>query len=121
MPPSGAVFAIVAIGVLQLLLIRGEERFLAAKQGEPYAQYRMLVPRIVPALRGPRVAELARGAARPRWAQAVLAEIYMWGVALSFAVLGWQYNARLLMQCVLVSLGVAMIMRAATMQQRPAA
>lgn len=121
MPPSGAVFAIVAIGVLQLLLIRGEERFLAAKQGEPYAQYRMLVPRIVPALRGPRVAELARGAARPRWAQAVLAEIYMWGVALSFAVLGWQYNARLLTQCVLVSLGVAMIMRAATMQQRPAA
>ena len=45
----------------------------------------------------------------------------MWGVAASFAALGWQYNARLLTQCVLVSLGVAMVVRAAAMQQRPAA
>jgi protein-S-isoprenylcysteine O-methyltransferase Ste14 len=121
MPPSGAVFAIVAIGVLQMLLVRGEERFLAAKLGEPYARYKTLVPRMVPAVRGPSVEALAHGGARPRWVHAAFAEIYMWGVALSFAVLGWQYNARLLTQCVLVSLGVAMIMRAALMQQRPAA
>jgi protein-S-isoprenylcysteine O-methyltransferase Ste14 len=121
MPPSGAVFAIVAVGVLQLLLIRGEERFLAAKLGEPYAEYRALVPRLVPALGGPSDTVLARGGVRPRWLQAVLGEIYMWGVAASFAVLGWQYNARLLTQCVLVWAGVAMIVRAALMEQRPAA
>jgi protein-S-isoprenylcysteine O-methyltransferase Ste14 len=121
MPPSGAVFAIVAIGVLQLLLIRGEEQFLEAKVGEPYAEYKKLVPRLVPAPRGPSESALARGGVRPRWLQAVVGETYMWGVAVSFAALGWQYNARLLTQCVLVWAGVAMIVRAALMQQRPAA
>jgi protein-S-isoprenylcysteine O-methyltransferase Ste14 len=128
MPPSGAVFAIVAIGVLQLLLIRGEERFLAAKLGDAYARYRALVPRLVPPLRGPSENALARGGAAlprrgagPKWLQAVLGEIYFCGVAVSFAALGRQYNARLLTQCVLVSLGVAMVMRAALMRQRPAA
>lgn len=121
MRPSGALFAIVAIGGLQLLLIRGEERFLAAKLGDAYAKYRALVPRLLPALRGPSESALARSGVRARWLQAVLGEIYMWGVAGSFAAVGWQYNARLLTQCVVVSLGVAMIVRAATMQQRPAA
>jgi protein-S-isoprenylcysteine O-methyltransferase Ste14 len=121
MPPSGAAFAIVAIGVLQLLLIRGEERFLAAKLGAPYAEYKKLVPRLLPARRGPSESALAHGGVRPKWLQAVLGEIYFWGVAVSFAALGWQYNARLLTQCVLVWVGVAMIVRAAQMQQRPAA
>ena len=111
MPASGAVFAIVAIGGLQVLLIRGEERFLAAKLGEPYALYAARVPRLLPALRGASDTALARGGARARWAQAVLAEIYMWGVAVSFAALGWQFNGRLLGRCVLVSLGVSLVVR----------
>jgi protein-S-isoprenylcysteine O-methyltransferase Ste14 len=125
MRPSGAVFTIAAIGCLQLLLIRGEERFLAAKLGDAYARYRALVPRLVPVLHGPSEGALPRGGARPRWLQAVLGEIYFWGVAVSFAALGWQYNGRLLMQCAVVSLGVAMvlrgILRATPMQQRPVA
>ena len=36
----------------------------------------------------------------------------MWGVAGSFAVAGWRYNAALLIQCVLVSLGVSLVLRA---------
>jgi hypothetical protein len=43
---------------------------------------------------------------------AVLSEIYMWGVAVSFAALGWRYNAALVTQGVLVSLGVALVARA---------
>jgi protein-S-isoprenylcysteine O-methyltransferase Ste14 len=108
MPLSGAIFTIAAIGVLQLRLIFAEEPFLSAKLGAPYAAYCALVPRVVPSLR-PRVA--AAGLV-PRWPQAFLGEIYMWGVAGSFAIAGWRYNASLLIQCVLVSLGVSMVVRA---------
>jgi protein-S-isoprenylcysteine O-methyltransferase Ste14 len=108
MPPSGAVFAIVAIGLLQIRLLLAEEAFLSAKLGAPYAAYCALVPRAVPALR----ARVAAGGLKPRWRQAITGEIYMWGVAGSFAFAGWRYNASLLTQCVLVSLGVGLVVRA---------
>lgn len=108
MPRSGAVFAIVAIGVLQVRLILAEEAFLSAQLGDAYATYCRLVPRLVPALG----ARIAAGGQKPRWGQAVLGEIYMWGVALSFAVLGWRYNAQLLLQAVVISFGVSLVVRA---------
>jgi len=108
MPPSGAIFCIVAIALLQLRLILAEEPFLYSQRGESYAAYYSLVPRIIPSLR-PRVAAIG---VAPRWPQAFLGEIYMWGVALSFAALGWRYEAQPLLRCVLVSLGVSLIVRA---------
>ena len=117
MPVSGAIFAVVLLVLFQMRLILGEESFLAEKQGQAYLAYCALVPRLWPALR-PRV---AASGARPRWAQAALAEIFMWGMTASFAVLGWQYNAFLLTKCVLVWLGVSLVMRAIQMQGRPAA
>jgi protein-S-isoprenylcysteine O-methyltransferase Ste14 len=107
MPRSGAVFAILAIGGLQLWLIHGEEGFLTAKLGEPYKAYCALVPRLFPALRR----QAAAGGLAPRWGQALLGEIYFWAVALSFAVAGWRYNASLLIQCVVVSVGVSVVAR----------
>jgi protein-S-isoprenylcysteine O-methyltransferase Ste14 len=117
MPVSGAVFVLALVALLQLRLILGEEDFLCAKQGEAYAAYCARVPRLLPALRP----QVAASGARPRWGQAALAEIFMWGMTASFAVLGWQYNAMLLIRCVLVWLGVSMVVRAASIQQRPAA
>jgi protein-S-isoprenylcysteine O-methyltransferase Ste14 len=117
MPPSGAIFAIVMIGLLQIRLILGEEAFLTEKLGASYTAYCALVPRLWPSLR-PRVASTG---ARPQWLAAAVAEIYMWGVAGSFAVLGWRYNAQLLTKCVLVCLGVAIIARAFPVKERPAA
>ena len=108
MPRSGAIFTLVAIAVLQMRLILGEEAFLGARLGSAYAAYCALVPRVIPRLR-PRVAPTGQAA---RWPQAMLGEIYMWGVALSFAVLGWRYNASLLIQCVLVAFGIALVARA---------
>lgn len=108
MPRSGAILTLVLIGVLQIRLILVEEPFLAARLGAPYLAYCGLVPRLFPALR-PRVA--ARGV-MPRWTQAALGESYMWGVALAFAVAGWRYNANLLLQCLIVSLGVSLLLRA---------
>jgi protein-S-isoprenylcysteine O-methyltransferase Ste14 len=117
MPVSGAVFTMVLISVFQMRLILGEEWFLCGELGDAYTAYRARVPRLLPALR-PRV---AASETRPHWPQAVLAEIFMWGTTASFTVLGWRYNAHLLIQCVLVSLGVSLVVRAFSMQERPAA
>lgn len=108
MPPSGAVFTIVAIVLFQVRLIFGEEAFLAAKLGEPYLAYCARVPRLLPAP-APRVAaSQTRGA----WGSALLGEIYMWGVAIAFIAVGYRYNAFLITQGVVVSLGVSLVARA---------
>jgi protein-S-isoprenylcysteine O-methyltransferase Ste14 len=117
MPVSGAIFAVMLIGLFQVRLILAEEPFLAEKLGAAYRDYCAKVPRLWPAMR----ARVSAGGTRPRWAQAVVGEIYMWGVAVSFAVLGWRYNALLLTKCVLVSLGVSLVARAFLMKERPAA
>ncbi len=54
MPPSGAIFSIVAIVLFELRLVAGEESFLATKLGEPYIAYCAKVPRLIPAI-SPRV------------------------------------------------------------------
>ena len=107
MPPTGAVFCIVAVGIFQLRLIGAEEDFLTKQLGESYVAYRAKVPSLLPAL-GARV---PASEVRPRWLQAVAGEIYMWGAAGSFAILGWRYNGQLVTQGVLVSLGVSLVVR----------
>ena len=108
MPVSGAVFVIVLIGILQVRLILREEPFLAERLGTSYTAYCAKVSRLLPALR-PRVATSGQKGA---WGQAVLGEIYFWGVAGSFAVAGWWYDATLLVRCVLVSFGASLVCRA---------
>ena len=108
MPPSGAIFCILAIGIFQLRLIAAEESFLTAKLGEPYLAYCAKVPRLIPALT-PRV---PASTLQPKWLTAFLGEIYMWGVVVTFATLGWRYNSILLIKGVLISLGLSLIVRA---------
>lgn len=108
MPRSGAIFSLLVIAFMQVRLILGEEAFLTAKLGPAYLAYTRLVPRILPSLRP----GVASSGARPHWAQAFSVEIYMWGVALSYTLAGWQFNASLLIQCALVSMGLALIVRA---------
>jgi protein-S-isoprenylcysteine O-methyltransferase Ste14 len=108
MPPSGAIFCIVAVFLFQLRLIASEESFLTAKLGEPYQAYRAKVPRHVPAIT-PRV---PASTLQPKWPTAFLGEIYMWGVVMTFTILGWRYNSILLIKGVLISLGISLIVRA---------
>lgn len=108
MMPSGALFTIIIIGLLQLRLMLSEEAFLTAKLGEPYRAYCSAVPRIVPSLR----ARVPQSAAQPAWGVALVGEIYMWGVVASFIAFGWKYNAFLIIQGVVVSLGVSLVARA---------
>jgi hypothetical protein len=108
MPPSGAIFCILAISIFQLRLIAAEESFLTAKLGEPYTAYCAKVPRLIPAIT-PRV---PASTMQTKWPLAFLGEIYMWGVVVSFAILGWRYNSILLIKGVLISLGISLIVRA---------
>jgi len=114
LPLTGAVFAIVAVALLTVRLITLEESFLSERLGAAYAEYCRRVPRILPVLRPQVPAKGSRG----RWLEALLAEIYQWGVAGSYAAVGWKYNAGLLVQCVLVSLGVSMVVRAFPLRAR---
>jgi hypothetical protein len=105
MPPSGAIVTLVLLIRFQLRLMLAEEAHLTAQLGQAYADYCARVPRIMPALR----AKIAGSSEHPQWGRAALAEIFLWGTAISFAAVGWQYNAHLLIQCVLVSLGLALV------------
>lgn len=113
MPPSGAMVSLALLVVFQMRLIFAEEAYLTGQLGQAYADYCARVPRLLPALR-PRT---TASGAQAHWVQAALAEIALWGTAVSFAAVGWQYNAHLLIQCVLVSLGAALIVRGISMQQ----
>jgi protein-S-isoprenylcysteine O-methyltransferase Ste14 len=108
MPPSGAIFCIVAIGLFELRLIAGEEAFLTAKLGESYRAYCAKVPRLIPSL----TPRLPASSVKPAWSSAFLGEIYFWGVVASFAIVGWRYNALLIGQGILISLGVSLVVRA---------
>jgi hypothetical protein len=110
MPPSGAAFFVPAFSVFALFLISAEERFLSAQLGDVYRQYCRRVPRLWPRTGG---AE-AISHARPHWLQALLAETYPIAFTFCFAVFAWRYNARILIQCLLICYGLALIMRAFT-------
>ena len=107
MPPSGALFAVVAIGLMQVRLIFAEEPFLLAKLGPAYAAYCARVPRVLPDGRA-----VAASGRRADWAQAVVGESLMIGVAVVFVALGWRYDAWLLTKGVVVALGVSIVLRA---------
>lgn len=112
MPPSGAVFFVLAM-VLQLWrLILLEESFLLAQQPEAYLAYRNRVPRLLPAV----IARVADSGAQPHWGQALAAESFGVGMTVCFAVLAWRYNAALLTQALLVCFGGSLVVRAFTIK-----
>lgn len=107
MSPSGAIFCILAIAALQVALVMSEERFLLNTQRAAYSEYCERVPRVIPRFGGSRATHAVAG----RWRQAFAGEIYMWGAAVSFAAFGFRYNAILVLQGVLVSFGLAVVLR----------
>ncbi len=113
MTPTGAIFFIVACLLQTVRLILGEEAYLAAQQGEPYLAYKARVPRLFPSV----AARVPASAVKPRWIQAVVAEIYPVGMTLCFAVLAWRYNALLLTQALIICFGVSLVVRALTISR----
>ena len=110
MPPSGAVFFLPAFSLFALFLISSEERFLNAQLGDVYQQYCSRVPRSWPHLG----TTDAISSARPHWLQALRAETYPITFTLCFAIFAWRYNARILIQCLLICYGLSLVIRAFT-------
>lgn len=108
MQPAGAIFTIVLIVLFQLRLIAREEPYLRQTLGPVYTEYCKQVPRLLPRLRS----TLPPGHTQAQWLRGLLGEIYMIGTAVSFAVLGWKYDAGLILQGILVSLGISLVARA---------
>ena len=106
MPPSGAVFTIALIWLLQVRLALAEEPFLAARFGQPYVDYRARVPRFLPS-----PTPLVPAAGQPgRWWLALAGEFYFVAVVVVMAIWGWQFNALPLKRGVLISLGVWLVL-----------
>jgi protein-S-isoprenylcysteine O-methyltransferase Ste14 len=108
MPPSGALFILIAVPVFLLRLTLGEEAFLAAKLGEPYLAYQRAVPRLFPRFR----TNLQPTGRKPRWLHGVLSELTPIGIFLTLACLSWSYDNRLMLRAILVSFGVGLVARA---------
>lgn len=108
MPPSGAVFAIVASFLQLIRLILREEPYMAEQQGGAYLAYKAQVPRLLPSF----TPQVAASSAHPHWLQAIVAETFYVSMTACFAVLAWRYNATLLIQALLVCFGVSLVVRA---------
>jgi protein-S-isoprenylcysteine O-methyltransferase Ste14 len=113
MPPSGAIFFLAANAIFYLRLILGEEAWLAQRLGEPYQEYRRLVPRFVPRLiSSPARSRIAAPVVRPSWLGSLLGECFPVGMSLCLAVLAWRYQPELLIRCLLVCFGLSLVARA---------
>ena len=108
MPPSGAIFCVALIWLLNVRLAIAEEPFLTQQFGEPYVEYRKAVPRFLPSPT-PQVPAAGKPA---HWLQGFFGEIYMVGVVITYAVFGWNFNATTMIRGVLISLGAWIIVKA---------
>lgn len=114
MPPSGAAVFLLLTFVFYFRLMLGEEAFLTGQLGEPYVQYREAVPRILPSLR----THVSGSGLRAQWAQGMLGEVFPLAFACCMAALAWEYDAHLLVKCVLVCFGLSLVVRAAMPKAR---
>lgn len=110
MPPTGAVFSLVASFVQMLRLILREEPYMLAQQGETYVAYKNRVPRLIPSF----TSRVPGSAVQPWWTQAFVAEMFYVMMTGCFVLLAWRYNADLLTQALLICFGLSLVVRAFT-------
>jgi protein-S-isoprenylcysteine O-methyltransferase Ste14 len=105
-PPSGAVFLVATIWILQFRLALAEEPFLTAQFGQPYTDYAARVPRFLPIL----AAQVPAAGDKPHWLLALAGEIYFLGAFITLAIFGWGFNPTPIRQGILISLGLWLVM-----------
>ena len=108
MPAGGALFSMAAVTVFLFRLILGEEAFLSGQLGQPYQDYLLAVPRLIPRLR---TTEPGTGRT-PRWLQAAVTETTPIGIFAALAFFSWSYNDRLMSKVIIVSFGLSLVARA---------
>jgi protein-S-isoprenylcysteine O-methyltransferase Ste14 len=116
LPPTGALFVFVVLGVFLVRLILAEEAFLASQLGGAYLEYQRTVPRLFPRLR----TSLPRAGTAPQWVGAILAEVFPVGVFVTLACLSWKYDNQLMIKAIMISFGASLVVRA-FMPQEPTA
>jgi hypothetical protein len=72
---AGFLILVAAATIRILRLIGREEENLRRQQGERFLNFAHLVPRLLPSI----VARIPAGEIEPRWGEAFLAEMWMWG------------------------------------------
>ena len=108
MPPGGALFALVTVTLLIVAWVLAEEHKLTIERGDAYTAYLKKVPRFFPSL----VPKIPSGAARPHWLQGFVGEVHLWGMAITYVIFAHRYNVTILEQGVLISVGIAFLIRA---------
>lgn len=88
MSRTGFLVAILAMLIFCYRLILREEYELEASQGESYKRYRIVVPRLWPALR-PRIASAGSQA---KWMEGFKAEFWCWGFSVAVAAFAITLN-----------------------------
>jgi protein-S-isoprenylcysteine O-methyltransferase Ste14 len=109
MPVSGMIFANLAYIFFITRIVLSEQAYLTQEIGQPYLDYCNRVPALFPTLH-PQPSTL--NDLKPEWLLSLRDEFYGIGIALSFAVLAWQYNSQLLIQAILINFGLFLIVRA---------
>jgi protein-S-isoprenylcysteine O-methyltransferase Ste14 len=119
MPVDGALVFLAGCILLTLALVGAEGPHLAQQLGSAYATYRAQIPSFLPAIRS----QLAASTVRPRWIQALAAEIFHVGFAVCLVIFAWQYNVEILIRCLLICFGLALVANGmlSSRDMRPAA
>ncbi len=105
MPLSGAIVFLTGCVLLTAALVAAEGPHLAQQLGAAYDTYRRQIPSFIPAIR----AHVRPAPVKPRWGQALAAESFHVGYALCLLVFAWQYNVDLLLRCLLICFGIALV------------
>jgi protein-S-isoprenylcysteine O-methyltransferase Ste14 len=105
MPVDGAIVFLLGCTLLTMALVAAEGPHLAQQLGSAYDTYRAQIPSFLPAIRS----QLAASTVRPRWAQGLAAEVFHVGYAVCLVIFAWQYNVEVLIRCLLVCFGLALV------------
>ncbi|MFZ0412787.1 MAG: isoprenylcysteine carboxylmethyltransferase family protein [Candidatus Acidiferrales bacterium] len=101
----GFLVIVVGSAIVFLRLAGLEESTLDREHGEPYREFCKKVPRLWPAL-APR---LPAGGTEPRWRQAFLGEMFMWGFFLAVAAFAVTLNTKVTWTIVALALLVYIV------------
>lgn len=96
----GFAFIVLGIFIFSLRLIGLEEANLTREQGESYLAFCRRVPRLWPALR----ARVPASGLQPKWRQAFLGEMFVWGFFVAVLVFAITINQKAFLLIVAVAL-----------------
>lgn len=115
MPAAGAPVSLALMTVFFLRLTLAEEAFLITRQGDTYLRYQAAVPRFIPR----RGRSLPAAGHSPNWLIGTITEINPIGIFVAYAFFSWNYDVQLMLKAIVVSFGLAMVLRGIFTNRQP--